>query len=200
MTHLRRRARTLHGHSAGGRRAAVVVLRSLAAFRLRFTLRFLARLFAAGLFLLGEQLVKFADVVARERSFFRKGDNMCCFVICCPCCPGADTPWHTCWGLPIFGQQWCERMTAFPSGEFMAFYDFASLHQKDPETGGRTGEEKTAFDSALGSTASADKVAKTRVAIPAYGPCYVLTATLRRQAKVYRVPWDRRSTLPSSRP
>ena len=42
-------------------------------------------------------------------------------------------------------------MTAFPSGEFMAFYDFASLHQKDPETGGRTGEEKTAFDSALGT-------------------------------------------------
>lgn len=68
MTHLRRRARTLHGHSAGGRRAAVVVLRSLAAFRLRFTLRFLARLFAAGLFLLGEQLVKepCADGATRE--------------------------------------------------------------------------------------------------------------------------------------
>ena len=45
----------------------------------------------------------------------------------------------------------CDRAAAFPSGEFMAFYDFASLHQKDPETGGRTGEEKTAFDSALGT-------------------------------------------------
>ena len=69
-----------------------------------------------------------------------------------PVLPGLlDFPGVTCWGWPLAGQQCCDRSAAFPSGEFMAFYDFASLHQKDPETGGRTGEEKTAFDSALGT-------------------------------------------------
>ena len=120
---------------------------------------------------LGEQLVKFADVVARERSFFRNGDNMCVFLICCPCCPGCVAPWCTCWGLPCVGQKCCERAAAFPSGEFMAFYDFASLHQKDPETGGRTGEEKTAFDSALGTMGTWYAHAKaTTVALDVFPP------------------------------
>ena len=100
---------------------------------------------------LGEQLVNFADVVARERRCCRDGDEVKDFVraaCLCPCCPDFCTI-GTFWGLPYFGQQCCAKATSFPRGEFMAFYDFASLHQKDPETGGRTGEEKTAFDSAL---------------------------------------------------
>ena len=85
-----------------------------------------------------------------ERSCFRDEDEVagsCCF----PCCPGHPTLVYMLGLAVLCGQQCCERATAFPSGEFMAFYDFASLHQKDPETGGRTGEEKTAFDSALGT-------------------------------------------------
>ena len=37
---------------------------------------------------LGEQLVKFADVVARERSCFRKGTTCGKFLLIFPCCPG----------------------------------------------------------------------------------------------------------------
>ena len=68
---------------------------------------------------------------------------------CCPCCPVLFQPWNTCFGLPCAGQQCCARAQALPRGEFMVFYDFASLHQKDPESGGRTDGERAAFGSAL---------------------------------------------------
>ena len=101
---------------------------------------------------LGEQLINFADVVARERSCFRNGDEVQTFVVCAccfPCCPVVWQPWHTCFGLPCAGQQCCARAQALPRGEFVVFYDFASLHQKDPESGGRTDGERAAFGSAL---------------------------------------------------
>ena len=93
---------------------------------------------------LGEQLVNFADVVARERRCCRDGDEVKDFVraaCLCPCCPDFCTI-GTFWGLPYFGQQCCAKATSFPRGEFAAFYDFTSLHQRDPETGGRTDDEK----------------------------------------------------------
>ena len=46
------------------------------------------------------------------------------------------------------GQRCCDTRFAFPGGEFMVFYDYASLHQKDPK-GERTEDEKAAFGAAL---------------------------------------------------
>jgi hypothetical protein len=99
----------------------------------------------------GEQLVKFADTVQREWRCCRSGMEVCLFCffhICCPCCP-CCVPFGSCFGLPCYGQQCCAAAAAFPPGEFMVFYDYASLHQKDPATGTRTDEESAAFGAAL---------------------------------------------------
>ena len=42
----------------------------------------------------------------------------------------------------------CQAAASFPPGEFMVFWDFASLHQKDAD-GKRTPDEATAFGAAL---------------------------------------------------
>ena len=100
----------------------------------------------------GEQLVKFANVVARERAAAasKRWAGSRFVRAAARAARAAGLPGvHAGAGRSTASS--AERAAAFPSGEFMAFYDFASLHQKDPETGGRTGEEKTAFDSALGT-------------------------------------------------
>ena len=101
---------------------------------------------------LGEQLIAFADTIHRERRCCRSGGEVCFFFflhLCCPCIPCCP-PSGTCFGVPWWGQQCCESASAFPSGEFMVFYDYASLHQKDPATGdARSDAESTAFAAAL---------------------------------------------------
>lgn len=101
---------------------------------------------------LGEQLVAFADVVARERRCCRDIGEVCAFVtfhLCCPWYSAICPPWGTYYGLPLYGQQCCDSAGAFPSGEFMVFYDYASLHQKDPDTGEKSEAEIAAFAAAL---------------------------------------------------
>ena len=63
-----------------------------------------------------------------------------------PVLPGLWFPW-LCWGWPLGGPKSAGTVRRLPFWRVYGLYDFASLHQKDPETGGRTGEEKTAFDS-----------------------------------------------------
>ena len=94
----------------------------------------------------GEQLVAFADVMQRERQCCRGGGEWC-FFFCCFCLPGC-CPGYAPFGLPCTGQRCCESACAFPGGEFMVFYDYASLPQKDEE-GKRTEAEGAAFGSAL---------------------------------------------------
>ena len=80
---------------------------------------------------LGQQLVAFADEVRRQQS-----------------------PLHhtTFFALRLVARALlCMRLpvTVFPDGEFAVFYDFVSLHQKDPHTGERTPSESHAFQRAL---------------------------------------------------
>jgi len=95
----------------------------------------------------GEQLVAFADAVAREKRCCRNGLDVFAFICCLPC--GGLIPFGFCYGVPCFGQRCFEPMGAFPGGEFMVFYDYASLHQRDPVAGERSDDERAAFGAAL---------------------------------------------------
>ena len=102
----------------------------------------------------GEQLLNFADAMKRQQaqgkcssgeaccdcSFGGFWFSMCTGTICRCCCDVSHPP--------------CVVWRWFPSGEFAVFYDYCSLHQKNPVDKLRTEDEQEAFGLALSKMGS----------------------------------------------